>query len=159
MLNRTERREALRFSNNTWKKEKSPKSFKKCKISVDKQDWLVYNSSSRHERGTPKVLMRTAWSLKTIQNQEEREAMIFTSHSKQRQSIRKWVLSLKLNFRFHTGFNTRVWSWLRTNAGGVPNTCKSSGDRGACFSVLAADGWVTREQPALHWGITHRKMC
>ena len=21
----------------------------------------------------------------------------------------------------------RVWSWLRTNAGGVPNTCKSSG--------------------------------
>ena len=22
----------------------------------------------------------------------------------------------------------RVWSWLRTNAGGVPNTCKSNGD-------------------------------
>ena len=34
------------------------------------------------------------------------------------------------------GFNTkvlrynfsRVWSWLRTNAGGAPNTCKSNGD-------------------------------
>ena len=24
--------------------------------------------------------------------------------------------------------NSRVWSWLRTNAGGVPNTCKSNGD-------------------------------
>ena len=23
----------------------------------------------------------------------------------------------------------RVWSWLRTNAGGVPNTCKSNGDK------------------------------
>ena len=27
-----------------------------------------------------------------------------------------------------TGLNRRVWSWLRTNAGGVLNTCKSSGD-------------------------------
>ena len=25
-------------------------------------------------------------------------------------------------------FNMRVWSWLRMNAGGVPNTCKSNGD-------------------------------
>ena len=25
-------------------------------------------------------------------------------------------------------FNIRVWSWLRMNAGGVLNTCKSSGD-------------------------------
>ena len=24
-------------------------------------------------------------------------------------------------------FNMRVWSWLRMNAGGVPNTCKSNG--------------------------------
>ena len=23
-------------------------------------------------------------------------------------------------------FNMRVWSWLRMNAGGVPNTCKSN---------------------------------
>ena len=25
-------------------------------------------------------------------------------------------------------FYWRVWSWLRTNAGGMPNTCKSNGD-------------------------------
>ena len=44
---------------------------------------------------------------------------------------------------------TRVWSWLRMNAGGVPNTCKSnealvfdSSDEDTCDWV--ADGWVTR---------------
>ena len=26
-----------------------------------------------------------------------------------------------------SNFNMRVWSWLRMNAGGVPNTCKSNG--------------------------------
>ena len=34
----------------------------------------------------------------------------------------------------------RVWSWLRMNAGGVPNTCKSSDS----LRRRAADGWVTR---------------
>ena len=37
-------------------------------------------------------------------------------------------------------FNLRVWSWLRTNAGGRLNTCKSSG----LFREAAADGLVTR---------------
>ena len=43
----------------------------------------------------------------------------------------------------------RVWSWLRMNAGGVLNTCKSnealsldSSDEGD--GDLVADGWVTR---------------
>ena len=38
----------------------------------------------------------------------------------------------------------RVWSWLRLNAGGRPNTCKSNGNsRGACsFGWRVADGWV-----------------
>ena len=38
----------------------------------------------------------------------------------------------------------RVWSWLRLNAGGRPNTCKSNGNiREACFSWWrVADGWV-----------------
>ena len=51
-------------------------------------------------------------------------------------------------------FLWRVWSWLRTNAGGVLNTCKSNDDGGACTAWLVANGWVTREQPALHFGIT-----
>ena len=39
----------------------------------------------------------------------------------------------------------RVWSWLRTNAGGVPNTCKSNG-RGE----LAP--WVSGERVSNAWG-------
>ena len=46
-------------------------------------------------------------------------------------------------------FNMRVWSWLRMNAGGVLNTCKSnealsnkSSEELDCD--LVADGWVTR---------------
>ena len=37
--------------------------------------------------------------------------------------FRKFDLSSK-EFRYNF---LRVWSWLRTNAGGVPNTCKSNG--------------------------------
>ena len=37
--------------------------------------------------------------------------------------FRKWFEARK---RFRYNF-LRVWSWLRTNAGGVPNTCKSNG--------------------------------
>ena len=50
-------------------------------------------------------------------------------------------------------FYMRVWSWLRMNAGGVPNTCKSYALAqlidGACTWLTmdhqwVADGWVTR---------------
>ena len=42
-------------------------------------------------------------------------------------------------------FLWRVWSWLRTNAGGVLNTCKSNDEARACSGELVANGWVTRE--------------
>ena len=49
-----------------------------------------------------------------------------------------WERQRNLPSKFCEGLNIRVWSWLRTNAGGVPNTCKSSGDNGelaqSCFS-------------------------
>ena len=46
-------------------------------------------------------------------------------------------------------FLTRVWSWLRMNAGGVLNTCKSNealkiDSSDDFFCDLVADGWVTR---------------
>ena len=58
----------------------------------------------------------------------------------------------------------RVWSWLRMNAGGVLNTCKSNGvpmteDSSNGLGYLVADGGVTREEPASEWGITQRKLC
>ena len=44
------------------------------------------------------------------------------------------------NASYRVRFNLRVWSWLRTNAGGRPNTCKSNG----CSNTLVAHGRVTR---------------
>ena len=48
-----------------------------------------------------------------------------------------------------SNINQRVWSWLRMNAGGVLNTCKSNEAPVIETSVnwpgdLVADGWVTR---------------
>ena len=40
--------------------------------------------------------------------------------------------------------NMRVWSWLRTNAGGRLNTCKLNGMYGACTMQRVAHWWVTR---------------
>ena len=51
-------------------------------------------------------------------------------------------------------FCWRVWSWLRMNAGGVLNTCKSNGKAPACWGARVANGWVTRKWSALHWGIS-----
>ena len=39
------------------------------------------------------------------------------------------VITVKIsqaNFDWNQNFNMRVWSWLRMNAGGVLNTCKSN---------------------------------
>ena len=49
---------------------------------------------------------------------------------------------------FEQDFNIRVWSWLRTNAGGVLNTCKSNGDSGRFIRNYLSGGrvsntWVT----------------
>ena len=66
--------------------------------------------------------------------------------------VNVWTVTvLNLNPRFPwdgslTIINMRVWSWLRMNAGGVPNTCKSNGVKWN-FRMelnLVADGWVTR---------------
>ena len=63
-----------------------------------------------------------------------------------------------------TNYKLRVWSWLRTNAGGVPNTCKSNEaffHRMLAFTErsLVANGWVTRRQPAQKRGITLGNRC
>ena len=55
------------------------------------------------------------WSLKIEQNIVNIKPAILLSLIKTQSN-----LSNRLNFLL------RVWSWLRTNAGGVPNTCKSS---------------------------------
>ena len=57
----------------------------------------------------------------------------------------------------------RVWSWLRMNAGGVLNTCKSNEEFWMrlrwILEFRVADGWVTRGQPALYRGTTAGNGC
>ena len=60
-------------------------------------------------------------------------------------------------------FYQRVWSWLRMNAGGVLNTCKSNEGFWMRLRWIpkyrVADGWVTRGQPALYRGTTAGNGC
>ena len=65
-----------------------------------------------------------------------------------------WVIMLEADysktwFEPWEGFEynfLRVWSWLRTNAGGVPNTCKSNGAKpfGTLLSgERVSNAWAT----------------
>jgi len=40
----------------------------------------------------------------------------------------------------------RVWSWLRMNAGGVPNTCKSNGTM-----LKPSDAWLSGGRVSNAW--------
>ena len=65
--------------------------------------------------------------------------------------IDKWRASGNRTLRFWflpsrnlcTDLNWRVWFWLRLNAGGVLNTCKSNAKVASATSRVA-HGWVTR---------------
>ena len=67
----------------------------------------------------------------------QRDARIVSRTSDQKDHNPKnskfWRRKLREQKPVETGeektFNMRVWSWLRMNAGGVPNTCKSNGQR------------------------------
>ena len=50
----------------------------------------------------------------------------------------------------------RVWSWLRMNASGRLNTCKSRGSTSSNTWWRPAHGCVTRMQPTHKWVITLR---
>ena len=101
------------------------------------------------------------WSLKTIQNKEDkRETVIFTSHGQNKDSQ----------------FVHEFWAWRRLQgsiqdltqefdpgSGRTLAACLTHASRAGMWKsllwyILAADGWVTREQPLLYWGITHRKV-
>jgi len=62
-----------------------------------------------------------------------------------------WGSGLYLKF----SIQRRVWSWLRMNASGRLNTCKSRGI--SSNTERPAHGWVTRMQPALYRRIARWK--
>ena len=79
-----------------------------------------------------------------IVQSEENETRFFWRKRRSSRSSTAWKSTAEVEMRDHQGqiikskwasmkmldqdLNSRVWSWLRTNAGGVPNTCKSNGD-------------------------------
>ena len=65
------------------------------------------------------------------------------------------VRTLTIHYNF---LQWRVWSWLRMNASGRLNTCKSrgSGDCACTICRRPAHGCVTRMQPTCNRGITLR---
>ena len=59
-----------------------------------------------------------------------------------RSSLKEWKGAERL-------LQWRVWSWLRMNASGRPNTCKSNGKYSA-MDMRVTYGCVTRMQPTLY---------
>ena len=53
----------------------------------------------------------------------------------------EWLLRNK--YSLSQNFNWRVWSWLRLNAGGRPNTCKSNGSTGELALWVTSGGRVS----------------
>ena len=129
------------------------KSFEKnLKKVVDKSKTAWYNKQAVAEKDNSKE----PWELKIEQYTDP-------ENSKNKgEGIRPWVREEFRTKPSKTGkikqleliltgqtINKRVWSWLRMNAGGVLNTCKSSEANQRKFSDgirfdWAADGWVTR---------------
>ena len=105
---------------------------------------------------TQKRTKLTPWTINglfkrcKIEINSQRNSWVIIARSK---LFKKWFEPRK---RFRYNF-LRVWSWLRTNAGGVPNTCKSNGV--ILRGHLVANGWVTREKPASQWGTTVGNDC
>ena len=95
------------------------------------------NSMNFHSKRTKRIKIRL--TLETVKTSKDvrNEPLLF----------RKQKARVVLRGNKH--FNMRVWSWLRMNAGGVLNTCKSneapwnaSSDK--WIGDLVADVWVTR---------------
>ena len=63
--------------------------------------------------------------MRVVRENEERGAEYASAFEHQSDKLTKWY-EADCEFERWLNFLLRVWSWRRTNAGGVPNTCKSS---------------------------------
>ena len=156
------------------------------KKSVDKKGracYINWAAAERRKRELLKSSRRVPWKLNIVRrnsNVSELKQNLSTSKEKgfyelvgnkykipfwdfeARDSFRKLMIILSESWLWYHFL--RVWSWLRTNAGGMPNTCKSNEAPWIETSVnwtgdLVADGWVMHEQPASEWGTTVGNDC
>ena len=131
--------------------------------------WKWSNSSKKCQKRCWQSRMRAVYSYHSVWHGtdpwkryriKKNADMIFMSHVQKRQSIRN-----------------EFWTWRRLQesiqdltrefdpgSGRTLAACLTHASRAGMWisllrSILAADGWVTREQPASNRGITHRKMC
>ena len=123
---------------------------KKLKKVVDKRKKLCY--SKRAVASTTTKNLENWTVCKTLKILIKWPLVIGHEWEHSEQNLKTPVERFKTSqAKFWTGINLnmRVWSWLRMNAGGVPNTCKSNEAIEMKFSDefeidWVADGWVTR---------------
>ena len=118
------------------KKAKCKKRVKKTLKKVWQKSKKVYNAFplSRTTTNINQALMQI------FKNQYGQSVWALGRGTKKRSAEgESWRSTKNQNLYFR-----RVWSWLRLNAGGRPNTCKSNGNmKKACFFWWrVADGWV-----------------
>ena len=149
------------------RRKKVAKNQKNFQKSVDKSFWRWYYMQAVSERRAwrSSKTARGPWKLNSVRQERKHTQypLILTQYEKnpamrnychtdakerhelQTQNMISTATAVLIPF-------LRVWSWLRTNAGGVPNTCKSNGelkdrDFGQLIFVLsggrASNAWVT----------------
>ena len=134
---------AENFLKNNW--NKFCRFGKKCYLCTPK--WKTGHSKGwRDTTSSLKRLIFILYKKQVPRNTIYREALISFE-------IRKVSGQAK---RYKKIIQWRVWSWLRMNASGRLNTCKSRGSMRVSNNLWwrPAQGCVTREQLARFWGIT-----
>ena len=97
------------------------------------RDWIFEDRSAHHDswiEGKAKVRIRftdrirgdeTLWNNNGSADKSREEKIEVSQHWDVYRDLTELI------YGKHTRIKRRVWSWLRTNAGGVLNTCKSNG--------------------------------
>ena len=112
------------------------KSRKKLKKVVDKSKTAWYTIQAVAEKGNNKKHLNN-WRLNNTQTLKIQRTKARKTAVSSREFRTKPSKTGKIKARVNqarTNHNKRVWSWLRMNAGGVLNTCKSSGGLKRKFS-------------------------
>ena len=150
------------------------KELQKSLKKLEKSSWQSENDVLSLKPAATSSLRCAPCKLNNVTNTKHQKGDGCLRSFKKACKEQRQFISLKLSLSFNKidlrnfgSLNTillRVWSWLRMNAGGVLNTCKSNGELLTEFSdnrysFLVADGWVTREEPAFERGITQRNLC
>ena len=125
-----------------WLKRHDLKGSKKVgknfeKSLVEKNEYSIFVVPCLQKKGWEKVL----WIIdEVVAHRRER--------SRQKPSDFDWVFEetglIFDGYLRNEILQWRVWSWLRMNASGRLNTCKSRGSTGSNTWWRPADGWVTR---------------